>query len=156
MAEVEVKELDALTVMSLSFTGSYDQTQDRLDDLMAWMLRAGHPYSGRPMGLFFDDPEKVDVEELRGEVCLPVEEECEAYDEVERKVLEGATVAAATYTLSPDRVKEGYREIFAWIGENGFAYDAEKPCREVYHLIHGEVETPEETVVEIQVPVVAL
>jgi DNA gyrase inhibitor GyrI len=155
MADVEVKELDALTVMSLSFTGSYDQTQDRLDDLMAWMLRAGHPYSGRPMALFYDDPENTPTEELRGEVCLPIEEACEGYENVERKTIEGTTVATATFTLPPERVKEGYQEVFTWMDENGFKYVEDHPVREVYHLVYGEVENPEETVIEIQVPVAA-
>jgi DNA gyrase inhibitor GyrI len=152
MADVEVKELDSLTVMSLSFTGSYEQTPDQLDKLMAWMLRAGHPYSGRPMALFHDDPDKTPEEELRAEVCLPVEEACEGYEGVERKTIEGTTVVAATFTLAPERVKEGYQEVFDWMEENGFVYTEGEPVREVYHLVYGEVETPEETVIEIQVP----
>ncbi|MFP4029395.1 MAG: GyrI-like domain-containing protein [Candidatus Brocadiia bacterium] len=153
MAEVQLKELRSLTVMSRSFTGSYSQTGDQLDELMAWLLRAGHPYSEPPRTIFYDDPEEVPEEDLRAEVCLPIEEECEARDEVERKRLEAGTFACLMHEGAYEGIRDKYEQIFDWIDENGYEYIKEMGVREVLHTIIGETQEQEELLTEIRVPV---
>jgi AraC family transcriptional regulator len=153
MAEIQIKKVPAMDVMSLSFTGPYEQTGDRLDELMSWMLRAGHPYSDRPFGLFYDNPENVAADDLRGEVCLPIEEVCAGYEEVERKHLPAVTVASMVFKGAPENLSGVYEAIFTWAQENGYAPVEAEPCREVYHALYGEVEEPGELVTEVQVPV---
>ena len=155
MAEIQIKNVPAISVMSLSYTGPYEQTSDRLDDLMAWMLRVGHPYSDFPLGLFYDDPVKVAADALRAEVCLPIQEECEGYEEVERKELPPVTVACMRFTGPYHDLSGVYQEVFAWMGENGYAYDEEAPCREVYVKLLGQVDESSQLVTEVQVPVVS-
>ena len=38
MAEVQLKDVEPMVVMSLAFTGPYDQTQEKLDEIMGWLL----------------------------------------------------------------------------------------------------------------------
>jgi effector-binding domain-containing protein len=153
MAEVQLKTVEPLTVMSMSFTGSYQQTGEKLDELLGWVLRAGHPWSGPPFGIYYDDPEKVPEDKLRAEVCVPMAEECEGDYEVQRKKLVGCEVACAVHQGPYDGLKGVYAEIFDWIGKNGYAYASELGCREVFRKIIGEVDTAEELVTEVQVPV---
>jgi effector-binding domain-containing protein len=153
MAEIQVKEVEPMTVMSLSFTGSYDQTQDKLAALMGWLLRVGHPYSELPLALYYDDPARVAEAELRAEVCLPIEEACEPVDEFERKELPGLTVAFALHQGPYSRISALYEEIFAWLPENGYRFVEGTPTREVFHSIPGQVDDPEEFLTEVQVPV---
>lgn len=153
MAEIQIKEVPAVDVMSLAFTGAYEQTGDRLDDLLSWMLRAGHPYSDRPLGLFHDDPAKVPQDELRAEVCLPVEEGCQGYEEVERKRLPATTVACMQFTGPYRDLQAVYAEIYKWVSDNGYRAVEGQPCREVYVSLYGEVEEPAQCVTEVQVPV---
>ncbi len=153
MPEVHVKEVPEMTVMSLPFTGSYDQTQTKLDRLMSWLLRVGHPYSSPPMGIYHDDPAQVPEEELRAEVCLPIEEECEGEEDVVRKELPAVTVAYAVHKGPYHQIPPIYEDIFEWMEENGYEYVEDMPTREVFLKLYGQVEEPEEYVTEVQVPV---
>ncbi len=153
MAEIQVKEVEPMTVMSLPFTGSYDQTQEKMAELMGWLLRVGHPYSELPMALYYDDPAKVPEEELRAEVCLPIEEACEPAEEIERKALPGVTVAFAMHEGPYSGIPATYEEIFAWIAENGYRAVEGAPTREVFHKVPGQAESPEEVLTEVQVQV---
>ena len=151
--EVQIKEVEPVTVMGLPFTGSYDQTRSKLEYLMSWLLRVGHPHSAAPLGLYYDDPAKVPAEELRAEVCLPIEEECEGEEEIVRKGLPAATVACAVHTGPYAAIPQVYEQIFEWIGQNGYSYVEGEPTREVFLAMYGQVEDPAEFVTEVQVPV---
>ncbi|MCK4374518.1 MAG: GyrI-like domain-containing protein [Candidatus Brocadiae bacterium] len=153
MAEIQVKEVEPMTVMSLSFTGPYEQTREKLEGLMSWLLRIGHPYSAPPMGLYYDDPAKVAADALRAEVCLPIEEKCEPADEMERKELPGATVACAVHEGPFGELHQVYQQVFAWAEENGYRYVEGLPTREVFHVLPGQEEDPTHCVTEVQVPV---
>lgn len=155
MAEVQIKEVKAMTVMSLPFTGSYNQTQDKLDELMSWLLRVGHPASGAPMGLYYDDPAKVAADDLRGEVCVPIDEPCEPAEEFRRKELPAVKAACASHQGPYHEVSRLYQEIFAWMAENGHKYDGTLPCREVFRKLYGEVKDPAEFITEVQVPLLS-
>ena len=153
MPEVEIKEVPAMTVMSLPFSGPYDQTQDKLATLMSWLLRVGHPYSDTPFGLYYDDPSKVAPDALRAEVCLPIEEECQPEDEIQKKNLPAVTVAAAVHQGPPSGIAQVYKEVFGWIAENGYRYVEGGPTREVFLRVYGEADDPEQFLTEVQVPV---
>jgi len=152
MAEVQIKDVKAITVMSLPFTGPYEQTQDKLDELMSWLLRVGHPASGAPLGLYYDDPAKVAADDLRAEVCVPIEEACEPDEEIQRKELPAVRVACAIHQGPYREIPPLYEEIFQWMAENGYQYDTSMPTREVFRKLYGEVTDPAEFITEVQVP----
>ena len=153
MVEVLVKEVETIEVMSLAFTGPYEQAPERLHDLMAWLLRVGHPYSGAPIALFFDDPRTVPVEELRAEICLPIAEECDGFEGIVRKELPGGLMA----TLRVEGIVADwsglYEQIFQWMGENGHAAAPGLPCREAYVRCPGVHEEADVAITEILVPI---
>ncbi|NLW50213.1 MAG: GyrI-like domain-containing protein [Candidatus Brocadiaceae bacterium] len=153
MLEVQIKELEPITVMSLPFTGPYDQALGKLEELMSWLLRAGHPYSGKPFGCFYDDPAKVPADQLRAEVCLPIEETCQGEEEIVRKVVPGGTMASAMFTGDFSNVYQAYVEIFEAITARGYKYRAGEPTREVYLTMYEQEEESAEPAVEILVPV---
>jgi effector-binding domain-containing protein len=153
MPEVEVKTIDPKTVMSLSFEGSYAQTTDRLDELMAWMLRVGHPYSDRPFAIYYDDPVEVAEEDLRAEVCLPVEEACEPAEDIERKTVPGGEFVCMMHDGPYSGLDAVYGELFDWLEENDYSFIEDMGTREVFHRISGEVETSDELLTEVQIPI---
>ena len=153
MADIQVKDVELMTVMSMSFTGPYEQTQEKLAELMSWLLRVGHPHSHPPMGLYFDDPSKVAADDLRAEVCLPIEEACEPGEDIERKELPGVTVACARYEGPYNGIPQVYEEVFAWMAENGYTHAEGTPSREVFLTLYGQVDEPEQFVTEVQIPV---
>ncbi len=153
MPEIKVKDVPAMEVMSLPFTGAYEQTQKKLDRLLSWQLRVGHPHSSEPLGLYYDEPGTVPEEEQRAEVCLPIEEECEPEEDIERKELPAVTVACTVHKGPYSDIPRVYEEIFDWIRENGYEYIEDMPTREVFQVMYGHTSEPEEYVTEIQVPV---
>ena len=153
MSEVDVKTLEPMDVMSKSFTGSYNQTMDRLDELMSWLLRVGHPYSSAPRAVFYDDPDEVPEDELRAKVCLPIKEDSRTGFEIDRDVLEGGDFACLLYEGPYDGIAGTYSEIYQWMEENGYHQKEDMGVREVYRKIIGQVESTEELVTEVQVPI---
>jgi len=153
MPEVQLKHVEPMTVVSLSFTGPYEQTQDKLEELMSWLLRAGHPYCQPPVALYYDDPEKVPPADLRAEVCLAIAEECEPADDVKRKELPAVTVAFAAHEGPYSGISQVYQEIFGWMAKNGYRQVQDTPSREIFLRIPDEVDDPKAFLTEIQVPV---
>jgi AraC family transcriptional regulator len=153
MAEIQVKEIGPVEVISLPFTGPYEQTQEKLEQLMSWLLRVGHPYSSAPFALYYADPAKVPPDQLRAEVCLAVDEACEPVEDIQRRELPGVTVAWAIHKGPYAEIQHAYEEIFGWIPENGYRYVEGEPTREVFHTMYGQVDDPQEFVTELQVPV---
>jgi effector-binding domain-containing protein len=151
--EVQIKEQEAVTVMSLPFTGPYEQTRSKLEHLMSWLLRAGHPYSGKPLGCYYDDPAKVPADQLRAEVCLPIEETCEGQEEIVRKTLPSVTVACAVFTGPYSDAHLAYEQIFEWMGAHGYRHVQGEPTREVFLNMYAQEEESAEPATEVQVPV---
>jgi effector-binding domain-containing protein len=46
-----------------------------------------------------------------------------------------------------------YGEIFQWLQQNGYRHVEGQPSREVFHVVCGQVDNPEEYLTEVQVPV---
>ena len=153
MAEICTKVVPAQTVMSLPFTGAYEQTGERLDELMAWLLRAGHPHSGCPFCIYHDDPSKVAVEGLRAEVCLPIEEQCEGDYRVSRKSIAGGEFACTVHEGRYGELAKAYQEIFAWMAEHGYSHVEGAGTREVFLRLVGEADSDDLPITEVQVPI---
>ncbi len=153
MAEIFQKTVESQTVMSLSFTGPYEQTPEKLDALIAWLLREGHPYSAPPLCIYYDDPREVAQEELRAEVCLPVEEDCQGDDTMVRRTLPGGEFACALHHGPYSGIQELYEQVFAWVGENGYRVIEQMGVREVFLEAPSGEDPSEEPVTEVQVPI---
>ncbi len=151
--EIQTKQVEPATVMSKSFKGPYDQTEDVLDELMGWIMRVGHPFCAPPRAVYYDDPEQVPEDELRAEVCLPVAEDVRGDDDVEYKELPETEVAYKLHEGSYDGIPAVYEELFEWIEENGYSFKEELGTREIFHKLYGEAETEDQLVTEVQVPV---
>ncbi len=153
MAEVEIKSIDSADVMCLEFTGSYEQTGDRLDELLAWVLRSGHPWAAAPVGVFYDDPDTVEADKLRAEVGVRVDERCDSDDRVKRKKLPGAEMACLAYEGPISDIGKTYQELFEWIGANGYRYVEEMGTREIYLRLPDQDTESSGFLIEVQAPV---
>ena len=153
MLEVKTKSIEVVTVISHSFTGDYAQTGEKLDYLISTVMRAGIPYSGQHFGIYYDDPELVGVDDLRGEVCVPVAEAYGGEGDVVRKTLPATEVAYAIHRGPYGKIKEVYKELFDWLGQNRYRHRDDLGVREVFHKIYGQVEKAEDLVTEVQVPI---
>lgn len=151
--EIKTKKVEPISVVSQSFQGPYDQTEDVLDGLVGWLMREGHPYCAPPLAVYYDDPEEVAEEDLRGEVCLPVAERVQGDEDVEVKELPGTEVAYTMYEGPYGGIIEVYERLFEWLEENGYRFREDLGTREIFHRVYGQVESEDELLTEVQVPV---
>lgn len=151
--EIKTKHVEPTAVVTKSFQGPYDQTEDILDELMGWIMRVGHPYSSPPLAVYYDDPAQVAEEDLRGDVCLPVAEVVEGDDQAQVKELPETEVAFKLHEGAYDGIADVYEEIFSWIEDQGYSFREELGTREIFHKIYGQAETEEQLVTEVQVPI---
>lgn len=147
--EVNWKERRAQPYVFVEHVGDYRQLGDAMRTLLASAAQAHMKPSGPPFALFYDDPARVAVGELRARACLPVEERPRV-DGLRFEVLPGAMVAYARVTGPYPDVPRTYPAILAYMRKLGWAPGA--PVREIYLVDPGQALGYEELVAEVQIP----
>lgn len=131
-------------------TGSYVATGRALPALHEELRRAGLEASGPPFALFYDDPGRVPVAELRSRACIPVAELAPASSGLACDVLPRSHVvyafAAGPYPEAP----RAYPGLYAYLQRMGWVEAG--PIREVYHVSPADAANFDDLVCEIQIP----
>ena len=154
MPDVKIVTVNPNQVLSAAYTGPYDQTKKHLDDLYQWIMRKGYAIAGPGMGLFYDDPTKIDPVKCRYEICFPVIEACESSKSIVRKILPSQAVATLDHQGALGNImSQTYAALFTWIGQNGYAYQVGEPIREIYKVSHLDATVESDCVTEVQIPV---
>ena len=151
-SEVEIKNMPAMTVMAIEHRGPYTELESVMDQLISWVMREGHPYSGPPFAILYDDPQYVAESDLRSEVCVPMEEDLQGKDNVVRKQMPALTMAASIHKGPYHEVHKAYEVIFDYLNEHGYEYKAVYGCHEAYLNSPVDIES-EEQMVEVRVPI---
>ncbi|MCK4395876.1 GyrI-like domain-containing protein [candidate division WOR-3 bacterium] len=148
--EISIKETTPLTVVYLEKKGPYAETGKSMEELFALIEKKDVKLSGAPMGMYYDDPEKVKSEETRYEVLCPFEGEFKGDEELRVKELPAQKVACVLYTGPYDKCAPTYKKLFGWIaGQNLVPTGA--PVEK--YLNDPSKVKPEELKTEILVPV---
>ena len=130
--------------------GTYTATGRALPELHAALERAGVRASGPPFALFYDDPGRVPVADLRSRACIPIEAAPAAGSGVECDVLPRAHVVYA-YVAGPyPEVPRAYPGVYAYLERMGWAEAG--PIREIYHVPPASVTSFDDLVCEVQIP----
>jgi len=129
--------------------GDYRDLGEAMDRLLAEVRALGLRKNGAPFALFFDDPGKVPLSELRARVCFPVSERPARTGALEYELLPRAMVVYARVPGAHSAVTHAYPALFSYLHELG--WQAAGPVREVY-LANPDGESSEELVTEVQIP----
>lgn len=127
--------------------GDYRIAPDALDKLLESAYGFGLRPAGPPFVLYYDDPGRVPIEQLRARVCLPVAGTSEVTGPWQYDVLPSGTVAYAFVQAPRSAVALSYAGILAWLHENG--WQPAGPIREIYALDGTGAALP---VTEVQIP----
>lgn len=131
--------------------GSYTETGRLLGEVMAAMAAQGLAPAGPPFGLYYDDPGRVPVDELRSRACVPVGGRVPVSAPLAFDVLPSTTVVYA-YGAGPyPEIPRMYPAVFGYMAERGWVEDG--PVREVYLVDPGTVADYGQLITEVQVPV---
>jgi len=102
-------------------------------ELESWMRSKGVRAAGNPFALYYDNPEGRDPEELRSEVCIPVEAPFPSSERVKFKEFPQTEVAETRHLGPPEKFAETYGPFLEWLLNNGFQIVG--PAREFYEGI---------------------
>jgi len=128
--------------------GDYRVLGDVMDRLVAEARALDLRCDRAPFALFFDDPGKVPLGELRSRACLPVFSKPARLGGLQYELLPRAMVVYARVQGAP-AVAHAYPALFSYLRELG--WQAGGPVREVYLMNPSEV-GPEGLVTEVQIP----
>lgn len=137
----------------VELTGSYTQTGRSLSGLADALRAAGVAASGAPFGLYYDDPGRTPVAQLRSRACIPVESEPAASAGLAFDVLPRAQVVYAVVGGPYPEVPRAYPGMYAYLKHMGWVEAG--PIREIYLVAPGSVASYAELLCEVQIPAAA-
>jgi effector-binding domain-containing protein len=148
--EVNWKERLAQPYVFLEKRGDYRELGETMRTLLTAAEKLGLETKGAPFALFFDDPGRVQREELRARVCLPVAQRPLGAGALRYDVLPRAMVVYAEVRGPYPELARSYPALFAYLQELG--WQAGAPIRETYLMNPAEVRDHAELVAEVQIP----
>jgi effector-binding domain-containing protein len=130
--------------------GSYARTGALIPVLHREMLAQGLEADGPPFALFFDDPARVPITELRSRACIPLRGARAVKSPLGYQVMRSTTVGYAFASGPYPQVPRAYPGIFAYLRKMNWEQNG--PIREVYLVPPGANPDPSQLVCEIQIP----
>jgi len=144
------KERMAQPYVFLEKLGDYRDLGEPMRRLLALAESQGVRVTGAPFALFYEDPGRVPVSQLRARVCLPVDEQPRNAPGLSFDVLDRAMVAYTRVSGPYPDVARVYPALFRFMSELHWSPGA--PIREIYLVNPAQAETFDELVTEVQVP----
>lgn len=145
-----IEEVQAFDYVCLPVTGSYENFEEAVNDLMAAVQEQGVVPSGPMIGIYYDDPEVTPVEELSWEVGFQVAEGTEVQEPLMLKKWEFTKVVKAMHVGPYEETANMYADIFMFMEDKGLTQAG--PVMERF-LDNPEEVAPEELKTEIWIPV---
>lgn len=129
--------------------GSYTGIGALLEQVTRLAREQDLPVDGPPFALYYDDPGRVPVSELRMRACLPLREPASSRGPLAEDLLPEATVVYAFVAGPYPEVPRSYPGLFAYMDELGWREAG--PVREVYLVNPASVADYADLVTEVQV-----
>jgi AraC family transcriptional regulator len=133
--EAEAKDLPERFVACAHHVGPYNEIGKALEKIFAWAGPKGLIQSPKAqcLGIYHDDPQKVDPSELRSEACLTVPEGTEGDGDVSTMKIPGGLFAVAHIEIDPSEYGAAWDKLVGeWLPENGYVSDQSRMCYELY------------------------
>jgi len=147
-SEVTLQTLPATTLLALPMRGSFDQHGAAIGKVIQYAMKTG-VMRGAPLGLYYDDPEKVPADSVRWEVCVPVAPEAKVEEPFVICTLPEMQAAVVTCTGPYEGTTPCYGVLTAWLAQNGYVISG--PVQE--HWLSDPSMSPEEMQSKIVFPV---
>ncbi len=154
MYDVEIKNIEPMTVAFITMQGPYAQMPDAMGRVYGWIAQHGLAPSTMPVAVFFTSPDAAPESEAIWEVQAPLTGDVPEADPddsgVGVKRIEAQTVASTLHHGPYETMGPAYEAMSSWIEANGYAMAG--PPEEVYMTDAGVV-PPDEYVTEVRFPV---
>jgi len=123
--DVKLKKIEPFKYCALEMSGSYDKYEEAFETLFAESSKQGIQMSGILFGIYYNDPKKTPVNELKWEVGFSLSSAEKVNDPLKIKDWNFDRVASLTYEgeFSEEKMNRVYSSIYNWIYGNGYV-----PC----------------------------
>lgn len=135
----------------VDYVGSYTETGRLLPMIHRAMVEQGIEPSGPPFALFYDDPGVTPVDQLRSRACVPVDDRYEPSGSLSFEVLPSTTVTYAFAGGAYPEVPRCYSGLYQFMERSGWVENG--PIRETYLVSPDSVESFDDLITEVQIPV---
>ncbi len=130
MCSLKLERIPKQRVAYVELTGPYENWGHGLMELESWLKEQGASTTGRPIGLFYNNPLETPAEKLRSEACIPLSKDVPAEGKFKVKDLPGGEVATTTHTGPPEEYTRTYGSFLEEILRQGYKFAG--PAREVF------------------------
>lgn len=140
MAKIKIKNRKESNVLCVEHEGDYKNIphDEYFKMLRTWAKEnKAKPYS-KPMGIFYDDPEKTEPNKRRADIGVLIKKKKPTSGSMHIKYLPSMKVAEAKYKGTQEDVQKTYNEIYDWIREKGY-----KPSGSPMEIYKGKVKEVE-------------
>ncbi|MGH1349618.1 MAG: AraC family transcriptional regulator [Methyloligellaceae bacterium] len=133
MYDVEVKDIEAITIAAVHYKGSYMESGQAFEQLMTWAGPKGLiNETTRMIGVYYDDPNEVPEEELRTDAGIAVSDNLEVQNPIRLVNIERGTYAVLLHKGPYAELSKAYAWLFGqWLPQSG-REAANRPCFEEY------------------------
>lgn len=153
MTKIKIKDRKETNVLCVKHDGDYKNIphDDYFKMLKSWAKEhKAKPYS-KPIGIFYDDPEKKDKNDLKADIGIPIKKKKPTSGSMHIKYLPKMEVAQAKYKGTEEDIEKIYDEIYEYIKEKGY-----KPSGSPMEIYKGKTKMVEGEKVRkgfIQIPI---
>jgi AraC family transcriptional regulator len=143
MSEFVIKELKEMKVASVSHVGPYWELTEAFETLVSKLQENSITPKSAPMGLYYDNPKDVAMDQLKSEAVIEIDPGVESATGLVVKTLLKAKVISCIYKGPYGDVGKYkiYEKIKTYTEQNSIVIDDALPLREVYLNNPGEVDT---------------
>jgi len=133
--EAEIKEMPAWNVVCVRHVGPYPGIGKAIERVFQWAGQKGliqFPKT-QVLAVYHDDPQKVDVAELRSDACVTVPEGTPVDGNVNAMTIPGGRFAVAHVEIDVSEYGDAWEKLVSeWMPAKGLNSDTDRMCYELY------------------------
>ncbi len=135
-AKIVIKEMPAIPVAYIRYTGPYDQICKAYEKLVKWAGPRGllGPET-KTVTVYQDDPSVTAIEKVRQDACITISGDVAVEGEVGKAVIPGGKYAVGRFQVDARGFEKAWNTMSMWLGDNGYQF-AGSP----YELYHNSFE----------------
>jgi len=118
--KVEIREVQPFAYCSLSRTGSFEDIESMVGELMQHLQNQNIFPAGSMIGIFHGDPSLSDPSSIQWEIGFPVGEQVVVMAPLQKKVWTFTTVAVGIHEGPYEKTGETILKMREWLEENGY------------------------------------
>ena len=139
MENIQVKEMPGMNLLYCRHTGPFNQIDQAYEKLFKWAGPRGllNRPDWKTVTVYHDDPNITDIEKLRQDACITVDEGTKGEGEIGFETVSSGKYIVGRFEIDATGFDKAWDAVCLWMTENGYQPGDGKPY-ELYHNDHKE------------------